>query len=574
MTSSVPLLTAFQDLAEALAKAQFPLPLDGAIEARQVAAALADQTRDYLIPRAESLDAPLLAVVGGSTGAGKSTIVNSILGAELTRPGVLRPTTKSPVLVAHPDDIDWFRDGKVLPELIRSETPVHDSRSLQLVSYDALVPGLAILDAPDIDSVDVQNRRLARQLLRAADLWLFVTSGARYADAVGWEVLAQAAERNAVLSVVINRCPPAAMDDVKAHLGQMLAERGLGRVKLFAIPEFEMPANGMLPKENVAEIRSWLDGLAEATEQRAAVAMQTLAGTVHSLDPQLRTLVAAATNQHNAIEELRANATMSFRWAQQNIEMASGDGTMLRGEVLSRWQDFVGTGEFMRSVEQQISSWRDRITNWFTGEQKAESVQVAVSDGLAALIVEHTEAACERVIKQWQLTGWGKDIIAAMPELMRTSPGYNDKVIRSIRNWQGDLLKLVEEQGASKRLKARFLALGTNAAGAALIILVFASTGGLTTAEVGIAGGTSLLAQRLLEGVFGEDAVRSLTKQAKQQLDGRIDVLLSSQLVRYLEVVDELTNDHEVTKQLAQVADQLRAASDQAFAALTAPEGF
>ena len=40
-----------------------------------------------------------------------------------------------------------------------------------------------MLDAPDIDSVVVQNRQLASQLLAAADLWLFVTSAARYADA-------------------------------------------------------------------------------------------------------------------------------------------------------------------------------------------------------------------------------------------------------------------------------------------------------------------------------------------------------------------------------------------------------
>ena len=41
---------------------------------------LVDQLEDYVIPRLMTIDAPLLAVVGGSTGAGKSTLVNSLVG--------------------------------------------------------------------------------------------------------------------------------------------------------------------------------------------------------------------------------------------------------------------------------------------------------------------------------------------------------------------------------------------------------------------------------------------------------------------------------------------------------------
>src|SRR5690625_6486228 len=56
--------------------------------------------------------------------------------------------------------------------------------SLELRAETAVPPGLALLDTPDIDSVAAGNRELARQLLRAADLWLFVTTANRYADSV------------------------------------------------------------------------------------------------------------------------------------------------------------------------------------------------------------------------------------------------------------------------------------------------------------------------------------------------------------------------------------------------------
>ena len=80
------------------------------------------QLDDYVVPRLSSLYAPLLAVIGGSTGAGKSTLVNSIVDAEVSRSGILRPTTVSPVLVHHPKDRHWFAGDRVLPGLSRVPT--------------------------------------------------------------------------------------------------------------------------------------------------------------------------------------------------------------------------------------------------------------------------------------------------------------------------------------------------------------------------------------------------------------------------------------------------------------------
>lgn len=71
------------------------------------------------------------------------------------------------------------------------------------------------------------------------------------------------------------------------------------------------------------------------------------------------------------------------------------------------------------------------------------------------------------------------------------------------------------------------------------MMVVFSTTGGLTGAEVGVAGGTAVLAQRVLEAVFGEDAVRRLAQRAKQDLDARVEGLMSSELARYETVLDD-----------------------------------
>ncbi|MCP6135007.1 ABC transporter, partial [Klebsiella pneumoniae] len=81
-------------------------------------------------------------------------------------------------------------------------------------------------------------------------------------------------------------------------------------------------------------------------------------------------------------------------------------------------------------------------------------------------------------------------------------------------DWQGAVLDLVADEGMGKRSQARFLAFGVNGVGVALMIVVFAHTGGLVGAEVGVAGGTAILAQRVLEAVFGDQAVRRLAETA------------------------------------------------------------
>ncbi len=134
------------------------------------------------------------------------------------------------------------------------------------------------------------------------------------------------------------------------------------------------------------------------------------------------------------------------------------------------------------------------------------------------------------------------------------------------------MLHLVGEQGRGKRMKARFLAIGTNLAGLALIVVVFASTGGLTTAEVGIAGGTSLLAQRLLEAVFGEDAVRRLADHARRQLADRVDALLADEAARFTTILDSLAVDADATDRLEAAAAGRRVGARTAFEDLTAPE--
>ena len=277
------ILLSLTDLRHNLRQAQFPLDVPEAITQAGLARRIANQLNDYILPRLETIDAPLLAVVGGSTGAGKSTLVNSLVGRMVTQPGVIRPTTTSPVLVHHPDDAFWFDGDRVLPTLVRSRVASNDASSLQLVAESRIPRGLAILDAPDIDSVVTRNRDLAAQLLQAADLWIFVTSAARYADAVPWDFLNEAQERHASIAVVCDRVPVEAMREVPADLGRLMTERGLADSPLFAVPETKTNAEGVLPDQAVAPLRFFLSSLAQDQQKRREVIASTLSGAIGSV---------------------------------------------------------------------------------------------------------------------------------------------------------------------------------------------------------------------------------------------------------------------------------------------------
>lgn len=556
-----------------LGAVQLPLPLPGAQAQQRTARAMTEQLDDYILPRLASIDAPLLCVVGGSTGAGKSTLVNTLLGAQVTRPGVIRPTTRSPVLVHHPEDVAWFNDDRILPGLIRSTVSTQDARSLQLVADPTLPKGLALVDAPDVDSVVEQNRALAAQLLQAADLWLFVTSAARYADAVPWEYLRLAVQRRAAVAVVLNRVPPAAMAEVPPHLGQMMTERGLGDSALFAVPETATDEQGMLPDSAVSPIRTWLADLAADQGTKAAVVMQTLDGAIANLVAQAPVVAAAADEQTQALVQIREDALSSFVEASRAVAVQTADGTLLRGEVLARWHELVGTGEFMRAVEQKISWLRDRAWAAIVGRPpEVDNMKVAVENGLEALVREEGNAAAERAEAAWRANPAGRDLLerhlaAGGEDLARASSGFPTAVARMVRDWQGDVIDLVTNEGMTKRSRARLMAFGVNGAGVALMVVIFAHTGGLTGAEIGVAGGTSVIAQRLLEALIGDDAVRALATRAKADLDARVQALLAGEYARYEAVLDAAVNPDQAEglRQAIAAVQSVRGDDDRAL---------
>jgi len=526
------LLRALEGLRQQVRELSLPLEVPEVPAARRLRREIGDQLDDYVLPRLRRIDAPVLAVVGGPTGAGKSTLVNSLVGQRVSTAGVLRPTTRSAVLAYHPVDSGWFEEPRILPNLTRTTRTSSDPASLQLAAAPSLPPGLAVLDAPDIDSVVTANRELAAQLLAAADMWLFVTTAARYADAVPWDFLRTAVTRGTAVAIVLDRVAPEAVEEVRAHLATMLTDQGLGGAPLFVVLE-TTPYDALLPAGVINPILDWLHGIAGDPAVRTGVVRHTLDGAIRSLAARVFELAAASDAQAERAARLRRAVDDAYDAALARVDEASGDGSLLRGEVLARWQEFVGTGELMRALESKIGRLRDRMTAAVQGKpQPGDELAEALETGVEALVRAAADEAAERAGAAWRDDPAGAALLGD-DDLRHSSPSFAETTARAVRDWQGGVLDLVRDQGQGKRATARYLAFGVNGLGLLVMIVVFAHTGGLAAGEVAVAGGASALSQKILEAVLGDQAVRSLAATARADLDRRVAELLGGERRRF-----------------------------------------
>ncbi len=202
------------------------------------------------------------------------------------------------------------------------------------------------------------------------------------------------------------------------------------------------------------------------------------------------------------------------------------DGTLLRGEVLARWQDLVGTGELLRGLERQVSRLRDRLGAALRGRPApAAQAEEAIESSVVRLLVSQLGQAALETDRAWRRAGSAPAAVEELSTVLPTSEELSERAGALVRDWQAGVLEMVRAEGSSRRLTARVLSFGVGAVGVALMVVVFAHTGGLSGGEVGIAGGTALVAQRLLEAVFGDQAMRTMAARAYEDLLARTEEL-------------------------------------------------
>lgn len=530
------LLDAIRDLRRDVAATEFPLDVDGAEDARASRTRLLDQLDDHLVPRLTDLSAPAIVVVAGSTGAGKSTLVNSVLGTEVTQAGVLRPTTRRPVLAHHPDDAD-----------LMSAHPVLDA--VEVVAHEAVPRGIALLDAPDIDSVLDANRDTAHRLLEAADLWLFVTTASRYGDALPWRILGDAMNRGASIAMVLNRVPPEALTTVRGDLLGRLRSRGMASVPLFVVADVG-PHEGLLDPKAVAPIARWLTMLAGPDRARSVIA-RTLRGSLAALRPWVDELAEAVQSQAEAALAIRSELGPVLEAPAASARGRVVAGELAAGAARSRWAQLTATGGPLWGVpsrrgrisgSRRVAKARGEALESLAADLRASARVSLYSAGelAAEAIATHLAArgAIGRgVVEMWHGGAEGEANAAELRNAERAVQADESAAdwVASARHAVAAAAEQVTDRTAQRRWRKSRAALGDGG----LEVLVLAAAAGLEPAAA------------LVSALVGHGA-QPAVDAARAQLLTRTDEMVSGELSAVVGVLDSphLAEDASATLRL------------------------
>ena len=587
---------ALLNLRKRIAAIPLVFQISGSAEVKAERAKLLSQIDDYLLPRVRRSAAPILVALVGSTGAGKSTLVNSIVGAHVSATGVRRPTTNSPVLACHPDEIDWFAENNFLPTLprVRQEGLARPGRDglLVLAASEGMPRGIALLDTPDIDSVVQAHHEFAYQFLDASDLWLFMTSASRYADGPVWEILQHARDRKASLGVVLSRIPQAYRTELVDHFNAMLDANGIAAADRFVIQETPL-IDGMLPADAYQPVRDWLADTAARSDRRVAVLSRTMSGVLDTFKTRVPAIAAHVEAQVVLRAQLRQAAETAYENAFAEASAGLKDGTLLRGEVLARWEDCVVGGELRprRGGAKAAKGGAKKGKRARRGPSRTAALNTALRSAIESYIVSVADRAAEAVEGSWRAdpagavlladaaaerardvrakqvfesvfgpagqSGGGDladadikaaDVIKAADAahasaFSRSSPDLALRAARAVGAWQDHLARLVEAE--DMRPAVRRVSFDEEALSLVVLVAMLgeaapAGAGPAAAAPPAEAEGSSVYTEprQMLTSVFGAVMLAEILAKARADLSDRVRLLLDEELVRFVEVID------------------------------------
>ena len=218
----------------------------------------------------------VLALVGG-TGVGKSSLLNALAGSSVSDASARRPTTAHPlawVPRSSRPDLGGLMGWLGIPD---NEVRDHAEETLGNV---------AILDLPDLDSIEEEHRQRVEAILPRVDAVVWVTDPEKYHDAILHDdFLATWLPRLERQVVVLNKTDRLSNDDatrVQRDLERDLAPMARGGARVVRVPVLLTSARGS-DTGGIEPLRGWLAGAVEAKRVVRAHVVTAIAAAVTAL---------------------------------------------------------------------------------------------------------------------------------------------------------------------------------------------------------------------------------------------------------------------------------------------------
>ncbi len=245
------------------------------------------------------------------------------------------------------------------------------------------------------------------------------------------------------------------------------------------------------------------------------------------------------------LDALRADVAAAYDDAAAALTTSSGDGTLLQGEVLARWEDFVGTRRAAAQPRGQGRlAARARRERRQGKPQQAEQVTVAIESGLENLILQEAEGTPPRSPSAGAPGPQAPACWPVRPSSTGPPASLRRTAERAVREWQQDVTELVRIEGSGQRT-ARFLAYGVQGLAVALMVSALDQASTQPSSEAG---------PRLLEAVFGAESAAGLAARARDTLEYRLGDLLEVERRRWTAALDAVPVSANADTHLRQAA--------------------
>jgi hypothetical protein len=349
----------------------------------------------------------------------------------------------------------------------------------------------------------------------------------------------------------------------------------------------------MLPADAYQPIRDWLTETATQADRRVAVLSQTMSGVLDTFKTRVPAMAAHVEAQVVLRGELRRAAETAYQGAFDEAGTGLMDGTLLRGEVLARWEDCMVGGDLRprRGAKPAKSAGR-KGKRARRGPSRPAALNTALRSAVESFIVSVADRAAEAVEASWRAdpagavlltdaaaekardvrakqvfesvfgpagqSGAGNlaeadlkdaDVIKAADAAQasafsRSSPDLALRAARAVGAWQDHLARLMEAEDA--RSAVRRVSFEEEALSLVVLVAMLGETASAgpgvprlgTPAADSEDGGIYTAPRRMLTSVFGEKLLNGLLARARADLSDRVRLLLDEELVRFVEVID------------------------------------
>ena len=496
--------------------------------------------------------APLRIAFFGPTGAGKSKLFSSLIGRYISQSGYRRPFTRRSRYYIH----DQWRS---LVPAIHGEPEMHE---------EDVWKDVILIDTPDFDSVEDQNRDEAERVFMESDGFLFVTDALKYADASTWEYMRKIQSAEKLCQVVLNKVNSPAIalsfeqrfsntfnkDSAKEGGSRSSSPNGSRTPELaplIVVPEFPIDDAALIAQSHPAMQQLMKAAQRMAEGDRFQVSVEMFRHEAAGLFERSTSLLGKVEERRTELARLQHQLGVRFEDCRSRLSnrLSSGLDPAVRDEVFERVMKRMEKIDILRYPRRLLSmpvrGIKALITGFRESERPSNQVEDVASDPITMETFHLLETELIRLADETRID-------------ITSTPGFEDILqrerFRQLRLAHEDVEKYFDEHQerftnwvANHARHTAAEITGENKAKFIISQLLFnsvvigaqISTGGLAPWELGVDTVVSPWVAKAISTVIGNEKVAEFETAAHDEHQRSLGEILSKGRDRFKEFLEE-----------------------------------